>query len=67
MQVLGIRHILLFPSLLASVAQSDAPLTGLVIRSRGFDPHRVRQHCFVETDHEICFGCHSLPFIDSSF
>ena len=29
----------------------------------GFDPHRGRQHSFVEIDHEIC---HSLPSADSS-
>ena len=36
----------------ASVAQLDAP-SDWRPGGRGFNPHRGRQHSFVETDHEI--------------
>ena len=50
----------------ASVAQLDAP-SDWRPGGRGFNPHRGRQHSFVEIDHEIFsmqYG-NSLPSADS--
>ena len=48
----------------ASMAQLDAMFDW---RSGGcrFNPHRVRQHSFVEIDHENIFYGHSLPSTES--
>ena len=47
----------------ASVAQLDAQ-SDWRPGGRGFNPHRGRQHSFVEIDREIFYG-HSLPSADS--